>query len=319
MGLFDRILRRLRGAPEPARQDAPGLFTARSPGLSTGQAAPPEAPAPPEDLWDRPDPAPAPAVAGAVDPDVTEPVVMEPGVLEPEDVAPGDEPTEAIASGAGIAEPIDPAAELAAIEELAPPAAEPETPVAPAWDDATWTEAGATTGLPERTAEDAPVGDAVAPEGSTADEPLFGYGTAPEPPVSAEPPPGPVPPLFDPPAVATEPEPGDVAPEVTTGAEPDPAPAAEAEPRPLVVETHPEVFDVAPAGDAAPAEDDPSPTPTADEPVAGEEQRAAERTMRVHDERLDKRPGPIRMTPSEAIRLAQDGPRTARRADQPEA
>jgi hypothetical protein len=35
--------------------------------------------------------------------------------------------------------------------------------------------------------------------------------------------------------------------------------------------------------------------------------------VRVHDERLDTRPGPIRMSPSEAVALATDGPAALRR------
>lgn len=61
-------------------------------------------------------------------------------------------------------------------------------------------------------------------------------------------------------------------------------------------------------------------SPTAPPPAEEAEARVDEegRTMRVHDGRLDRRPGPIRMTPSEAIALAQDGPRALRR-DRPRA
>lgn len=268
MGLLDRIRRRFRGGVE-APPSAPGLFTARSPGVPTAHGGTTEPPATPEDLWDRPETSPTPDVG---------------------DVAAIEDVT---AAEPHVTDPVEPEAALAAMEELAPPAAEPETPVEPVWDEAAWheavwDEADPTTALPEQ----------VAPAGSTADEPLFsGYEAAPEPPTAATTELDPVPPLFDPPEVVTEPEPEDLA-----------------EPEGLVVETHPEVFAEEVAGtEPAPAD--------APEAVAGgaPTDDADARTVRVHDERLDKRPGPIRMTPSQAIRLAEEGPRATHRPDHPEA
>ncbi|MDX1620149.1 MAG: hypothetical protein R3320_04105 [Nitriliruptorales bacterium] len=42
-------------------------------------------------------------------------------------------------------------------------------------------------------------------------------------------------------------------------------------------------------------------------------QTAGQRGVNVHDDRIDRRPGPIRMTPSEALALAKDGPAALRR------
>lgn len=39
--------------------------------------------------------------------------------------------------------------------------------------------------------------------------------------------------------------------------------------------------------------------------------------VNVHDERIDRRPGPIRMTPSEALALAKEGPAALRRRNKP--
>lgn len=88
--------------------------------------------------------------------------------------------------------------------------------------------------------------------------------------------------------------------------------------------------DEAPSGDIAVQDDDPAPAP---EPLfppresrRTEPASATTEIMRVgrvepreydhvnvHGERLDVRPGPIRMTPSEALALAKDGPAALRR------
>lgn len=63
----------------------------------------------------------------------------------------------------------------------------------------------------------------------------------------------------------------------------------------------------------------PEPEPTAPAPARGDIETVddAGRRVRVHDGRLDTRPGPIRMSPSEALRLAEEGPRASRRRDEP--
>jgi hypothetical protein len=101
------------------------------------------------------------------------------------------------------------------------------------------------------------------------------------------------------PAPVVEPVPGDHdTPLFGDHQAPLPEPEAEPEPQP-----EPPLFEQPPA--AAP--------PSRDVETVDEEGRR----VRVHDGRLDTRPGPIRMSPSEALRLAEEGPRPSRRRDEP--
>ncbi|MBW3621398.1 MAG: hypothetical protein KY461_14230, partial [Actinobacteria bacterium] len=80
---------------------------------------------------------------------------------------------------------------------------------------------------------------------------------------------------------------------------------------------------VPPLFEHPPVAAEPAPADLVEPPQAGDAPQAGTdaeggRTMRVHDGRLDKRPGPIRMTPSEAIALAQDGPQALRRRTHPD-
>lgn len=69
--------------------------------------------------------------------------------------------------------------------------------------------------------------------------------------------------------------------------------------------------DETPAEESAADEDEPtSPQPI---PLSEEPATHGPSTIRVHDERLDNRPGPIRMSPSEAVTLANEGPAALRR------
>lgn len=68
-----------------------------------------------------------------------------------------------------------------------------------------------------------------------------------------------------------------------------------------------------------PVEDDevggaeaPEPRSSSDEPPSDTVTSTGQR-IRVHDERIDNRPGPIRFSPSEAVALAKDGPRALHR------
>lgn len=194
-------------------------------------------------------------------------------------VAPDEEPEEP-PEAEPVAERIPEAepAEVAALEAFDP---EPE-PDADAHGHVVETDDPAPAGSVEA------LWDEATWRSEAADDPVATEGSTADEPLLAgdagpvQPPapaPAPVPPLFDPPEVVVEPDPEDlVAPEP----EPEPAPA-------------------------------PAPEPAPESQVDDEG-----RTMRVHDGRLDKRPGPIRMTPSEAIALAQEGPRALRR-DRPHA
>lgn len=91
----------------------------------------------------------------------------------------------------------------------------------------------------------------------------------------------------------------------------------------LVVRVDPPAPGAAPPDPAALPDDDAGaerPTPEhRDEPsptgvhAAAHERGAEGPRTRVHDERLDNRPGPIRLSPSEAVALAEQGPDALRR------
>lgn len=90
----------------------------------------------------------------------------------------------------------------------------------------------------------------------------------------------------------------------------------------LVVRVEPPAPDGAPDPAALPDDDAGAerPTPASrDEPsptgvhAAAHERGAEGPRTRVHDERLDNRPGPIRLSPSEAVALAEQGPDALRR------
>lgn len=266
MGVWDRILRRLRGA-EPAGEPAPGLFTAHSlPTTSDAGTSGTDEPLPaPEDLWDRPPPPPeAPPEPGTGPAPAPEPA--RDAVPAEDDHGAGDRDLEQAALAALAALDPDPDAPVEQVDHV-----EPEPPVAPEPADA------------PPPPEPPPAEDIPPTGGSVADEPLFGrHGAIPEPP----PGPDPVPPLFDRPAVVNEPEPADLIDAPTPSPEPAPTPT-------------------------------PEPTPEPGRPPAPRDEDG--RTVRVHDGRLDRRPGPIKMTPSEAMRLAQDGPRALRHRPDPDA
>lgn len=88
------------------------------------------------------------------------------------------------------------------------------------------------------------------------------------------------------PEVAQEP-----APDVATEPEPEPEPAAGPEPEPEV---------------ATEREAEPEPE-VARVPIGEEPPLHGPKQIRVYDDRLDRRPGPIQMSPSEAVALAKDG------------
>lgn len=195
------------------------------------------------------------------------------------------------------------------LDELARIATEPPS----ATDAATLQELSEALGI------DADGSDADGPEGVPAVEPL-------DEPEAAEP--APAPPLFaDHPAAApSEQEHDEPVPWVGHTDQLDGPHAPQPTPPPRDTTREPPLQDEhawsvhraddgspAPGAADAPATEHVDPPPTEAHRAA---QEAAEDgpATRVHAERIDSRPGPIQLTPSEAVALASEGPRALRRA-----
>lgn len=172
---------------------------------------------------------------------------------------------------------------------------------------------------------DVPAGDRWS-DGDVPDQPLFGTpppppgAPEPAPPWSPEPVPDVAPTVADP-AEATA-SVTDLADELSRyvvedavdgpwseaalpGARPAPAPAAGPEVTPPA---QPEATPPAEPEATRPPAEPPVPATPVAAPEAAPADTGATEGVRVHDHRLDRRPGPIRLSPSEAVALAKDGP-----------